>query len=172
MTDAHALRLRFDGRRARGVKIVHHGELSVVEADCEIVVRAGAYQSPQLLMLSGLGPAAQLRALGLEVLEDLSVGENLVDHPMVMMSYVSRLPGLFSGFTPKSQRLYERERRGPLTTNVAEAGGFMGTRSGLAGPDIQFHAGAAAAKHGGMTSSRATVIPSVRTWPNPPAAAR
>ena len=151
MTDTYALRLRFDGRRARGVEIVHHGEVSVIEADCEVIVCAGAYQSPQLLMLSGLGPAAKLRALGLEVLDDLPVGENLLDHPMVMMSYVTRLPGLFSGFTPESRRLYERQRRGPLTTNVAEVGGFVCTRSGLAGPDIQFHAGVAAAKHGGMT---------------------
>ena len=151
MTDTYALRVRVDGQRASGVEIVRHGQVDVIEAECEIVVCAGAYQSPQLLMLSGIGPAGELRMLGLEVLEDLPVGENLLDHPMVLMSYITRLPGMFSSFTPENLRLYESHRRGPLTTNGAEAGGFMATRSGLEGPDIQFHAGVAAFKDNGLT---------------------
>jgi choline dehydrogenase len=151
ITDAHAMRLRFDGRHATGVEILRHGEMSTIEAEHEIVVCAGTYQSPQLLMLSGIGKASELGALGLDVLEDLPVGENLIDHPMVMLSYTTTLPGLFSGFTPENQRIYELERRGPLTTNMAEVGGFASTHSGLDGPDIQFHASVAAAKDGGMT---------------------
>jgi choline dehydrogenase len=151
MTDTYALRVQFDGQRASGVEIVRHGRVDVIEAECEIVVCAGAYQSAQLLMLSGIGPEAELRGLGLEVLQDLPVGGNLLDHPMVLMSYITRLPGMFSSFTPENVQLYQRERRGPLTRNGAEAGGFMATGSGLEGPDIQFHAGVAAFKDNGLS---------------------
>ena len=64
MTDTHALRLLFERRRAAGVEIVRHGEVGVIEAEREIIICAGAYQSPQLLMLSGIGPAGGLRAFG------------------------------------------------------------------------------------------------------------
>lgn len=150
LTDTFALRLLFRGRRASGVEVLRDGKVSVINAEREIIVCAGAYQSPQLLMLSGVGPAKELRPLGLEVVEDLPVGENLLDHPTVLMSYITRLPGLFSGFTPENQRLYEQERRGPLTTNGAEAGGFLSSRSGLPAPDIQFHAGVGAVHAAGM----------------------
>jgi choline dehydrogenase len=93
MTDTYALRVQFDGQRASGVEIVRHGRVDVIEAECEIVVCAGAYQSAQLLMLSGIGPEAELRGLGLEVLQDLPVGGNLLDHPMVLMATGSGLEG-------------------------------------------------------------------------------
>jgi choline dehydrogenase len=141
LTDTHAQRLRIDGSRARAVDVVRHGRCEVIEAAAEIIVCAGAYQSPQLLMLSGIGPAADLRAVGLQVHADLPVGENLLDHPTVLMSFITRLPGVFSGVTPETRRQWEQERRGPLTTNLAEAGGFIRTSPELDLPDVQFHAG-------------------------------
>ena len=141
LTDAYATLVRIEGGRARAVEMIRHGERQVIEAAREIIVCAGAYQSPQLLMLSGVGPADQLRGVGVEVIEDLPVGENLLDHPMVIMSFLTSVPGIFSGMTPDTRAQWEADRRGPLTSNLAEAGGFIRSTPGLDLPDIQFHAG-------------------------------
>jgi choline dehydrogenase len=141
LTDAYATRIVLDGGRATGVEFVRHGRASVLRAAREVIVCAGAYQSPQLLMLSGMGPASHLRGLGLEVVEDLPVGENLLDHPVALMSYTTKAPGLFSAFTAENRALFDEHRRGPFASNLAEAGGFLCTRAGLAAPDIQFHSG-------------------------------
>ena len=140
-TDAHATRLLIEGGRAAGVEVLRHGAVETVRAAREVIVCAGAYGSPQLLMLSGIGPAAELAPLGVEAVENLPVGENLLDHPVVLMSYLTSVPGLFSAFTDENRALFERERRGPFASNLAEVGGFVSTRPGLAGPDVQFHAG-------------------------------
>ena len=82
-SNAQVTALRFDGRRASGVEFVRHGAHEVFEAD-EVILSAGAIGSPQLLMLSGIGPAAQLQALGIEPRVDLpGVGQHLRDHPYV-----------------------------------------------------------------------------------------
>jgi choline dehydrogenase len=69
------------------------------------------------------------------------VGENLLDHPTALMSYKTTEPGIFGAFGPENRELLEREGRGPLTSNLAEAGGFLRTRADLDAPDVQFHAG-------------------------------
>ena len=140
VTDAHAMRVLFEGSRAVGVEVLRNGTLETLRAEREVIIAAGAYHSPQLLMLSGVGPAAHLSGLGIEVREDLPVGENLCDHAVVLMSWTTTVPGVFSSFTPENFRLYQRERRGPFACNMAEVGGFVSTRSGLEGPDIQLHA--------------------------------
>jgi choline dehydrogenase len=150
VTDAHAARIVLERGRATGVEYLRHGRMQTVSAAREIVVAAGAYGSPQVLMLSGIGPAGHLSALGIDVLADLPVGENLLDHPMVLLSYLTTEPGLFSMFTPANRALYDREHRGPFATNLAEAGGFMSTRGGLEGPDIQFHTGVATYHDNGL----------------------
>jgi choline dehydrogenase-like flavoprotein len=124
------------------VEALRHGSLETVLADREVIVCAGAYGSPQLLMLSGIGSGAELSPLGIEVIEDLPVGDNLVDHPVAFVSYLTSTPGLFSLLTPENSELFERERRGPFATNWAEVGGFISTRTDLEAPDIQFHASA------------------------------
>ena len=106
----------------------------------EVILSAGAYNSPQLLMLSGIGPAADLARLMIPVRVDLPVGEGLQDHPSVGMSWHSDTEGLLSATSPANAERLQREGRGPLTSNVAEAGGFFRTRSSLEAPDIQFHA--------------------------------
>jgi choline dehydrogenase len=150
VTHAYATRLLFDGGRATGVEVLRHGNVEQLHAGREVIVSAGAYGSPQLLMLSGIGPADHLRPMGIEVREDLPTGENLLDHPVVLMSWLTKIKGIFSELTPENRELWERERRGPFASNLPEVGGFISTRSDLAGPDIQLHAGVSTYHHNGL----------------------
>jgi choline dehydrogenase-like flavoprotein len=136
-------RLVFEGDRAVGVEVVRNGVQETVRAEREVIVSAGTYQSPVLLMLSGIGPAADLGVFGIPVREDLPVGENLQDHCMVNVNYLTDEQGLFGIFTPENFALLESEGRGPLTSNYPEAGGYFTTRSGLPAPDVEFHFAAA-----------------------------
>jgi choline dehydrogenase-like flavoprotein len=139
ITHALALRVLFDGNRASGVEIEHGGQIEQVNADREVIVSAGTYQSPQLLMLSGIGPAGQLRRLGLDVRQDLPVGEGLQDHPMFLANWLTDAESLMTALSPANIELLRTQGRGPLTSNVAEAGGFLRTRAGLDAPDVQWH---------------------------------
>lgn len=139
ITDALALRVRFDGDRASGVEIDHAGTVEEVHAAREVILSAGAYQSPQLLMLSGIGPGETLPLLGLEVRKDLPVGEGLQDHCMTLINWEADHESLMTALTPENVELLQTEGRGPLSSNIAEAGGFIRTRPGLDAPDCQFH---------------------------------
>jgi choline dehydrogenase-like flavoprotein len=132
-------RIVFDGRRAVGVETVRLGVRETIRAEREVIVSAGAYQSPVLLMLSGIGLEEELAPVGIEVREQLPVGRNLQDHCMANLNYLSNEPGLFGIFTPENFALLEQEGRGPLSSNLPEAGGFFRTRSDLTAPDVQFH---------------------------------
>ena len=116
-------------------------EMMVHRAEREVIVCGGAYNSPQLLMLSGLGRPAELEELQIEVVAELpEVGLNLHDHPNAGAVYgIDEEISLFGALNEENLALFEAEGRGPLTSNVAEAGGFMRTRDGLEAPDIQFH---------------------------------
>lgn len=144
MTDTLALRIEFEGRRATGVRVERDGVERTLRARREVILSAGAFNSPQLLMASGIGLGAHLRASGVPVICDLpGVGENLQDHIDVTIKKVVPTTELF-GYTlrnilhmiPELMR-YRRERRGMFSSNVAEAGGFVRSRPGLAEPDIQ-----------------------------------
>ena len=139
LTDALALRLLFDGDRASGVEIDHAGTVEEINAAREVIVSAGSYQSPQLLMLSGIGPAEALTLFGLEVRQDLPVGEGLQDHCMTLINWKADFESLMTALTPENIELLQSEGRGPLSSNVAESGGFIRTRPGLDAPDCQFH---------------------------------
>ena len=89
-------------------------------------------------MISGIGPADHLAPYGIEVREDLPVGENLQDHCMANLNYETDEPSLFGTFTPPNFEAFE-SGRGPLTSNIPEAGAFLRTRPELAAPDIEFH---------------------------------
>jgi choline dehydrogenase len=137
---AMALRIVFEGRRAVGVEVVRDGQASVVRAEREVILAAGSYQSPVLLMLSGIGPEDQLAPLGIEIREQLPVGEGLQDHCMCQLNYLTDEPTLFNAAAdPRNFKLLESEGRGPLTSNIPEAAGFFRTRPGLDAPDVQFH---------------------------------
>ena len=140
ITGAHTTQILFDGRRATGVEIAVDGRLEEVHADKEVILAAGAYNSPQLLLLSGIGPAADLAMLQIPSRQDLPVGIGLQDHPMTLMSWFTDTESLMTALTPENVGLLQSEGRGPLTSNIGEAGGFFRTRDGLEAPDVQFHA--------------------------------
>ena len=125
ITDALALRILFDGTRAVGVEIARDGKVEEIRAEREVILSAGAYQSPVLLMISGIGPAEDLEPYGIEVRENLPVGHNLQDHCMAQLNYETDEPSLFGAFTPENFELFETEGRGPLTSNIPEAGGVL-----------------------------------------------
>jgi choline dehydrogenase len=139
ITDAHARKVLIEGSRAVGVEIERYGEIEQIRANREVVLSAGAYGSAHLLLLSGVGPAAQLDAFGIEKVADLPVGERMQDHYMVMLNYTTDLETLKTAVSPANAELLQTAGRGPLTSNIGEAGGFFETREGLNGPDVQFH---------------------------------
>ncbi|MFF8567364.1 GMC family oxidoreductase [Streptomyces albidoflavus] len=140
LTSARALRVVTEGGRAIGVEVERGGTVKVIRAACEVVLSAGAYESPKLLMLSGVGPAATLTALGIDVLRDLPVGQGLQDHYMTLLNFRTETESLLGAASPQNAALLQTEGRGPLTSNIGEAGGFFRSRAGLNAPDVQFHA--------------------------------
>ena len=102
-------RIVFEGDRAVGVELAINGQRETVRAEREVIVSGGAYQSPVLLMLSGIGPADDLGFFGIEVRQDLPVGHNLQDHCMVNVNYLTDEPGL-SGSSPRRTSRFSRAR--------------------------------------------------------------
>lgn len=147
VTGAQATRVLFEGRRAVGVAYRQDGVDKSFHAAREVLLAAGALQSPQLLLLSGVGPAEQLQALGIPVVHHLpGVGGNLHDHidvvQVVDAPQLRDLVGLsFPGVLNLLKAIPEwrGHRRGLLTTNFAEAGGFIKSVPGEALPDLQLH---------------------------------
>jgi choline dehydrogenase len=138
--NAQALGLEFDGDRAGGVLWRgSRGRGGVARARREVILAAGAIGSPQLLMLSGIGPAGHLRTLGIEPRVDLAgVGENLQDHPFFLCCFESTVPeSLAEAEGPRALAEYLLRRTGPLSSNVGEAMAFVRTRPGLPAADVQ-----------------------------------
>ncbi|MGH8135503.1 MAG: GMC family oxidoreductase [Steroidobacteraceae bacterium] len=146
LTDTRVERVVLAGHRATGVLIAGRGGPAQIEAAREVIVSAGVFGSPQLLMLSGIGARDELARHGIVLLHELpGVGANLADHIDLALVYRSSDAGLM-GITPRTALRaipgYFRWRRsgtGLLTTNFAEAGAFLKTRSELDRPDIQLH---------------------------------
>jgi choline dehydrogenase-like flavoprotein len=147
ITGAHTTRILMEGRRAVGVEARVGGETRRFMASREVLLSAGALQSPQLLMLSGIGPGAQLQRHGISVVHDLpGVGQHLHDHvDVVQVVNAPRLTELFglslTGAWNAIKGIFEwhNHRSGMLTTNFAEAGGFIKSRPEEALPDLQLH---------------------------------
>lgn len=139
-TGAHATQVLFAGTRAVGVAYLRDGHAEEARAGREVILCGGTVNSPQLLLLSGVGPAEQLRALGIRVVADLpGVGENLQDHLEIVVGHQCTQPvSLDRAETLGNLLQYVLFRRGPLTSNVAEAGGFVKTRLDLPAPDLQY----------------------------------
>jgi choline dehydrogenase len=146
LTEAQATRVLFEGKRAVGVRYVRKGMYHDVMATREVVLSGGAVNSPQLLLLSGVGPQEEIRPHGIETVHELpGVGKNLQDHldafvtikektryavSLSPMSFFKTLVALFQ---------YLFGKRGELTSNVAESGGFIKTRPEEPIPDLQLH---------------------------------
>ena len=141
-----ATRVVFDGRRAIGVEVARRsGRRQIVRAGREVILAASAINSPKLLMLSGIGPAAHLRAHGIEVIADRpGVGQNLQDHLEVYVQYAARQPvTLYKYWNLWSKALIGAQwlltKRGLGASNQFESAGFIRSGPGVEYPDIQFH---------------------------------
>jgi choline dehydrogenase len=144
-THALATRVIFEGRRAAGVAYRRGGEAHVATARREVVLAGGAINSPQLLKLSGVGPAEELRGHGIELVHDLpGVGENLQDHLEFYLQVASKQPvTLYSVMNPLAKAVIGARwlltHDGLGATNHFETGGFIRSRPGIRYPDIQYH---------------------------------
>jgi choline dehydrogenase len=139
LTGAQATRVVLEGRRAVGLEYVARGRREVARARAEVLLAGGAVNSPQLLLLSGIGPADHLRALGLPVAVDLpGVGENLQDHLACGIVVACPRPcTLASAETAANLARFLLRGRGPLTSSVAEAHALVRLGQGAPAPDVE-----------------------------------
>jgi choline dehydrogenase len=137
-TNAAVTRVLFDGTRATGVEFEQLGQRRVVRCRREVVLCGGAINSPQLLMLSGIGDRDQLAEHGIEVVREApDVGTNLVDHVAVPLGFDVSKDTLFAAEKPLELVNYLARRRGMLTSNIGEAYGFVKSRHDLELPDLE-----------------------------------
>lgn len=140
-----ARRVVFEGKRAVGVEVDRGGKIEVVRANREVIVSASSFNSPKLLMLSGIGPAAHLKEMGIEVVADRpGVGANLMDHMEFYFQQVATKPVSLYSWLPwfwqgvaGAQWLFARSGLG--TSNQFESCAFVRSAPGVKQPDIQFH---------------------------------
>ena len=139
-TGALVTRVLVEGGRAVGVRYRRDGAEREARAGREVILSGGAVNSPQLLLLSGVGPADHLREDGVPVLVDAArVGDGLQDHPTCFVVWrTPTIPHPLEEATPDNLALWRRERRGPMASHGVEAGGFARSRGGLAAPDLQY----------------------------------
>jgi choline dehydrogenase len=135
--------LELEGERATGVRYRRRGRVRVAGAGREVILAAGAIGSPQILLLSGIGPGQHLREVGVDLRHELpGVGRNLHDHPFVTVLYeLARGPSLYRADSPRHLAEWLLRRTGPLTSTAAEVFAFVRSRPGLPAPDLQFHMG-------------------------------
>jgi choline dehydrogenase len=140
-TDALVTKVLVEKGRATGVRYVTGGKTEEALVQGEVILCGGAVNSPQLLMLSGLGPADHLRSLGIDVVADLpAVGTGLQDHPIVPVRWhTPKTRAMWEGVNLRNFLLWQSLGRGPYASNVAEAGGFVRTSPDLEAPDLQYH---------------------------------
>jgi choline dehydrogenase len=137
----HVNRVLFEGRRAVGVEATQLGQAQEFRAERETILCGGAYNSPKLLMLSGVGPAEHLAMREVDVLLDQpAVGANLGDHPASYTVWTTPEPeSLLLALEPAAMAEYEASQTGPFASNLAESGAFARVGAGAEAPDVQFH---------------------------------
>ena len=146
---SHAVthKILIENKIAIGAEIHHTGQIKQIKATKEVLLCAGAIQSPQILMLSGIGPEQELKKHGIDCVHSLSgVGQNFHDHPDFIFGYtVKEIQGTFgismSGSLDMFKQIqrYRRERKGMITSNFAECGGFLKSDPSLSIPNLQLH---------------------------------
>lgn len=162
ITNARTTRILLEGKRATGVTYLQSGKSVDIGARQEVILAGGAINSPQLLMLSGIGPEDELKKHGIPVRHALpGVGQNLQDHLDVLIVHKCTKP-VSLGIAPgnllaqvKNLFSYIFHRTGPLTTNAAEGGGFVKSDPDQPIPDLQFHFTPAHLDEHGFNLSRA-----------------
>jgi len=144
-THAHVTRVLFEGTKAIGVQYRKNASLHHVFAARETILSGGAINSPQVLQLSGVGPASLLKSHGIDIISEApAVGQNLQDHLAVNNYYLSRKPTLNDELYPLTGKIwagmkYVLQRRGPLSLSVNQGGGFVRTNPHMTRPDIQVY---------------------------------
>ena len=155
MTEVLARRILFDGVKAEGIEFERRGERHKAHAAKEVILCGGAINSPQLLMLSGVGPGDQLRAHGIEpVLDIKGVGQNLMDHPTIVVQYACKKPVTIDYLQNPIHKALAGARwlinqTGPAASNVWEAGGLVRGNTDVPYPNLQYHFGPVAAEFEG-----------------------
>jgi choline dehydrogenase len=146
ITNAEVTKLDIEGRKVRGVILHQKGQALKIVAGREVILSAGAIGSPDILLRSGIGPAAQIKAMGAELVHDLpGVGQNLQDHVDMMVICTSRSSAPYGISLSAMPRLaldglrWIFAKRGMLSSNMVEAGGFVRSQTSELRPDIQFH---------------------------------
>src|SRR5580658_8408884 len=141
LSEAVAARIIIESGRAKGVEIIRKGMRETVWAEREVILCGGTVNSPQLLMLSGVGPADHLIDTGIEpVVDSPGVGANLSDHPVLPVIWATpRLRGLWEKTGNAGALRWRLTHRGPVASNVAESGGFAHSEPGLPAPDLRLH---------------------------------
>ena len=145
ITNANVTKVNVDGGRATGVSYVKRGKATTVTAAREVIISAGAINSPRLLLLSGIGPAAELEAIGISPVLDLpGVGKNLHDQLEVYITTETTDPITYSGENRWDKALrhglqYLLYRTGPATATITEAGAFVSSSPDVTSPDLQLH---------------------------------
>ncbi|HEU4945438.1 MAG TPA: GMC family oxidoreductase N-terminal domain-containing protein, partial [Solirubrobacterales bacterium] len=137
----HVNRVLFEGTRAVGVEATRLGETQELRAERETILCGGTFNSPQLLMLSGVGPAEHLMLREIEtVLDQPAVGENLSDHACAYEVFTTPEPeSLLLAREPAALEEFTATQTGPFASNLAESGGFARVEAGAEAPDVQFH---------------------------------
>lgn len=144
-TNAHATRIIIENGRATGIEYVRGGRVCNASARREVILSAGAINSPQLLQLSGIGPGQVLSEHGIEIVaENVNVGRHLQDHIGLDNLYRSKVPTLNEELRPLLGKLtaglrFVLQRRGPLTLSVNQGGGFVRSRPDIDRPDLQIY---------------------------------
>jgi len=145
ITGAEATRILIDNGRATGLEYTAKGASHTAYADSEVIISAGAINSPRLLLLSGIGPADELKAVGVDVVHDLpGVGKNLRDQVEVYITREAAKPITYSGEDRWHRAVlhaveYGLYRTGPATATITEAGAFVNSSDNVRSPDIQLH---------------------------------
>jgi choline dehydrogenase-like flavoprotein len=134
-----ALGIVWDGERAASLRVDHAEEIREIGIDGELIVSAGAYNSPHLLLQSGVGDPAELEAAGVVPVHDLAgVGRNLQDHAGCFLSFLSDVPPMLGPDTSAAEAQLRRDGEGPMAW--CEVGGFLHSSEEVEAPDIQLHA--------------------------------
>jgi choline dehydrogenase len=141
ITEAYTQKILIENGRAVGVRYEKDGKEQDARASREVILSGGAVNSPQVLLLSGIGPADELKKLGIEVVHDLpGVGSNLQDHVDAgIIQFCTQRVTYDTANQLGSLLKYMIWKTGPGTSPIAESGGFAYTKAGLAAPDIQYH---------------------------------
>ncbi len=140
---AQVTKLDIENARCVGLQYWHEGSLESARANREVIVCGGAINSPQLLMLSGVGPADHLAEFDIAPVQDLpGVGQNLKDHIQIPLAYHCKLPVSLAGKdSPAQVKRYKSEKMGLLTSNLGESGGFLRLDPDAPAPELQYHFG-------------------------------